>query len=417
MTNFNSAKATELRLFLEELCCELCWLQHVLDEGVEPEAVNIRLEYYLGAPGAFADIRVAVDGRDPYFVEVKYGYPSDVLLRHLQRKYGPDVEQQAAGKVIVLVDQCDRADWDRLQREISNCLAPVREVEIWTEKDLRGLLDRRFGVHIESFSEEGLLNLRAGMLRALSVQAFGEDGADGAAMHALKASLLWHMGAWQVRRRRQACQLSIRDTLPPGLYSGAVVLLADMCAFSAYVRDTPDGEVVRTCLTSFYSKARHQIISMGGFLYQFVGDEIVALFGISDDRSDYVERALDAALALVDIGNSVSHHWQRHIDRVQEKGGLHLGMAIGDLQIVSVQPYGRAQIGVIGDAINMAARLMSMAGPSQIVVSNTMHQHLPYDRQKTFEELQPIDARNMGRIKAWRLAALDRPLAPSAEPE
>jgi hypothetical protein len=47
------------------------------------------------------------------------------------------------------------------------------------------------------------------------------------------------------------------------------VLLADLCSFSSYIRDTGDAEVVRESLTAFYSKARYQIINNGGMLYQF----------------------------------------------------------------------------------------------------------------------------------------------------
>jgi adenylate cyclase len=45
------------------------------------------------------------------------------------------------------------------------------------------------------------------------------------------------------------------------------VLLADLCSFSSYVRDTADETIVRESLTAFYSKARYQIINSGGMLF------------------------------------------------------------------------------------------------------------------------------------------------------
>src|SRR5262245_27836200 len=78
----------EFRLLLEELCCDLCRFEHVTRDGLVPEAVRIDREYWLGSPGAFADIRVAPSGQPPYFVEVKYGYTNERLVRHLARKYG-----------------------------------------------------------------------------------------------------------------------------------------------------------------------------------------------------------------------------------------------------------------------------------------------------------------------------------------
>ena len=67
------ASIVSARLFLEEICCNLCRFQHVAEDGVAPEAVRIDQECYLGLPKAFADIRVQVPGAAPYFVEVDWG--------------------------------------------------------------------------------------------------------------------------------------------------------------------------------------------------------------------------------------------------------------------------------------------------------------------------------------------------------
>src|SRR5262249_10939552 len=155
-------------------------------------------------------------------------------------------------------------------------------------------------------------------------QAFGGPSLAEYTNEPLKSALLWHFGFWRLRQLRESRGLTPREIVPPGLYRGVAVLLADLCAFSSYVRDTPDDDVVRHCLTSFYSKARYQIINQGGMVYQFVGDQVIALFGVPDQRPGFVKEALDTAHALVDIGNSISNHWQRHIDRVQTSGGVHI---------------------------------------------------------------------------------------------
>jgi class 3 adenylate cyclase len=68
-----------------------------------------------------------------------------------------------------------------------------------------------------------------------------------------------------------------------------------------------------------------------------------------------------------------------------------------------MQPFGRAHLGAIGDGINMAARLLAHACASEIVVSNGFYQGLSQDAQSDLAETAPIDARNIGRIKAWKL--------------
>jgi adenylate cyclase len=192
--------------------------------------------------------------------------------------------------------------------------------------------------------------------------------------------------------------------LPPRRFRNAVVLLADMSSFSSFVRDTRDDEVMRNALTTFYSSSRYAVINTGGMMTQFVGDEVMALFGVPDVQDGYVQRALECARALLHIGSSVSNRWQREIDRVQPAGGVHIGIAMGDIQSVPYRPFCRSHIGVVGDAVNMAARLLAQAETDEIVVSNTFFQTLPGRAQARFEELEPLEAKNIGLIKAWKLA-------------
>jgi class 3 adenylate cyclase len=170
------------------------------------------------------------------------------------------------------------------------------------------------------------------------------------------------------------------------------------------VRDTREESVIRQSLTAFYSNARYQIINNGGMFYQFVGDEAIGLFGLHEHGPETVRQALRTARSLLDVGRSVSHNWQRHIDRIQESGGVHIGMAIGDLQIVSLRSFSRTHMGAIGDTINVAARLTASAGPSEIVVSNSFFNDLD-EEQAGFQETEPLAARNVGLIKAWKLRA------------
>ena len=87
----------------------------MIRDRLAPETVPIDRDYWLGAPGAFADIRVAPAGQLPYFVEVKFGYTSDMLVRHLARKYKSRAGGTAASKVVLVIDRTDRANWELLE--------------------------------------------------------------------------------------------------------------------------------------------------------------------------------------------------------------------------------------------------------------------------------------------------------------
>ena len=88
-------------------------------------------------------------------------------------------------------------------------------------------------------------------------------------------------------------------------------------------------------------------------------------------------------------------------ERIQPVWGSHIGMAMGDFQVLSLRPFSLTHIGVIGNAINMAARLSSHAGSGQIAVSNIVYRQLSSASQGLLREIEPIEAKNVGMIKAW----------------
>jgi class 3 adenylate cyclase len=397
-----SSAALQLRLLLEELCCELCRFQHVR-AGLSPEAIRIDREFPLGAPGAFADIRIEAPDDKPYFVEVKHGYPDALLVSHMARKYAAESPgTQSAGAIILLVDLQGRTNWAATKLAIERAIRPGLRLEVWDEAEYLNRLRECFSVEeVQALSPEDLLDVRHAIDEAKGFHAFG--GAREDYEHdPLKSELLWHFGFWHLRELREKRGLAPREILPPGHYKNVSVVLGDLCGFSSYVRDTPDPAIARDCLTAFYSKARYQIINCGGMLYQFVGDEVVGLFGLHCDAATAARQALDAARGLLSIGNSVSHQWQRHLDRVQPSGGLHVGVSSGELQIVSLRPFSRTHMGALGDCINVAARLMSTAGPGEIVATNNFHRQLDDAERAKFTEIEPVELKNVGRLRGWK---------------
>src|SRR6186713_2288286 len=89
----------ELRLFIEELCCNLCRFVGAGDHPFAPEDVQITQECRLGATDAFADIRVQVKGNAPYFIEVKHGYAPGRVIHSLARKFGPGSDLGGATRI------------------------------------------------------------------------------------------------------------------------------------------------------------------------------------------------------------------------------------------------------------------------------------------------------------------------------
>jgi class 3 adenylate cyclase len=393
----------ELRLFIEEVCCNLCRFFHVRDDRVAPESVRIDTEFGLGLPTAYADIRVDAPGKAPYFIEVDYGYSADRIVSSLSRKYGPQSPAARSGaKVILVVDTQNHPHWSDVEERCRAALNPNLALEVWSEEHLLQLIEECYGASLNCISVEEMQDVRGVMADAEKRYAFG----DAYTGDALEGTLIWHFGFLRLKRMRAATGLATRSLFPPALYRDVVILTADLAGFSAYVRDTREERVVRDCLTSFYAKSRYQIINSGGMVYQFLGDAVIGMFGIPDHAPGHVQAALDCSKSLIQIGSSVSNEWQRHIDRIQPTGGVHIGLAVGDVNVMSLRPFSRTHMGAVGDCINMAARLVSCAEAGQIVASNTFYQKLPPASQSGFTELQAVEAKNVGLIRAWKLTVL-----------
>ncbi len=386
----------EVRLFLEEICGELCRMDHVTHGGVQAEAIVVRREVSLGQPGAFADLHIAPPDVAPYFVEVKWGFSGRELIERLARKYDRNPDSDAR-RLLLVSDLVDGKDWPAILAGLRARLSADLAIEAWGEHELLQRVKSCFDLDLEGFTGGSLRLIRDAVMRAEWQAAFGK-----AADERMMATLLWHFSPWTLARLHRERGLGPDDVMQPGAYRDVIIVIADLCAFSSYVRDTRDDALVRLALTSFYSQARQAVLDAGGMMDKFVGDEVISVFGYPRLRPGDAEAALSCAHRLVDIGESVSDHWQRRIDRVQDAKGVHLGIAMGDLNLIRLRAFSSRHYGFIGDAVNMAARLMATAGPGEIVVSNRFHQALGDAAASQFGETPPIDAKNVGRIKAWK---------------
>ena len=178
--------------------------------------------------------------------------------------------------------------------------------------------------------------------------------------------------------------------------------MADLCSYTSFVRDTRDPGLIRRRLTEYYSLARHAVLSAGGMLYQFVGDEVVGVFGLHRPPVAASVQALTCVRSLFAAGTAVSQAWQRELDRVQPSRGVHVGVAMGDLDLMPFRPFSATHLGFMGEPLNLATRLMSEATSDQAVATNTFYADIDEAWRGAFEAIEPVEAKNVGRIQGWR---------------
>ena len=389
---------SELGSFVEEITADLCRFECAASGDCAPSDVSIEREVTL-APEVHADIRVESPGAAPFFVENKLAYAPADLVARIRRKYGTvSPAWRGAQRLAVLLERTTIPAATDIDGALRTAVAPGLTVEVWDGEDVRARIRKTFGAEITSVSRASLLEVRTAIEQAQWRTAYeGKFAPD-----ARTPTLLWHFSPWQLARLHREQGLGPEDLLKPGVYEGAIVVMADLCSFSSYVRDTRDAAVIHRRLTEYYSLARSAILNEGGMLYQFVGDEVVGVFGLYEAPATAALHALRCARTLCEAGNAVSSAWQRTLDRVQPSRGVHIGVGFGALGLLAWRPFSRTHVGFIGEPLNLAARLMGEAKSGEIVTTNTFHSALDPDHQQLFEEVGPFEAKNVGRIQGWR---------------
>src|SRR4249919_292007 len=159
------------------------------------------------------------------------------------------------------------------------------------------------------------------------------------------------------------CGVSLADAALPGEERKVVTVLFADLADSTALGDRLDSEALKDVLGRFFSAMREQIETEGGTVEKFIGDAIMAAFGVPVAHEDDPGRALRAALRmqrrLTDLNRELAPTHGVEL-------GMRIGVNTGDVLAVTAPRAGEAM--ATGDAVNVAARLQQAAAPGQILV-------------------------------------------------
>lgn len=140
------------------------------------------------------------------------------------------------------------------------------------------------------------------------------------------------------------------------------VLFADVTG-STHLAETLDAEVVRDLMAAYFDIARQEIEARGGTVEKFIGDAVMAVFGVPVAHEDDPSRALLAALGIRRRLSDLN-------ERLRGEGRPELEVRIGinSGEVVATASPRAGEVMVTGDAVNVAARVQQMAEPGQILV-------------------------------------------------
>lgn len=145
----------------------------------------------------------------------------------------------------------------------------------------------------------------------------------------------------------------------------ATVLFADLHGFSAIAERLSPGETGRW-LNQFMAPMADIIMRHGGVIRQYAGDAIMAVFGAPKPRTTPEEIERDARAAVA-CAAEMCREFQRLNETWRQAAlptaGLRIGIQSGPMVSCSIGSRDRQEFTVVGDVVNVAARLQSIALP------------------------------------------------------
>jgi adenylate cyclase len=183
-----------------------------------------------------------------------------------------------------------------------------------------------------------------------------------------------------------------------GTRNQATIIFGDIRGFTSYATEKSPEEVVEA-LNAYLEIATSHIIQFGGYIDKFIGDAIMGVFGVPVYRKDHVERAVRAAIKIQEELHKASRHGNELLASVGIS--IHTGVVVAG----NVGSQSKMEYTVIGDSVNVAARLNALASAGEVVVSQQVKESL--DQLMTTQALGPQNIKGKSEpVEAFKVLSM-----------
>ena len=183
------------------------------------------------------------------------------------------------------------------------------------------------------------------------------------------------------------------------------VLFSDMSGYTA-MSERLDPEDVKEITSHIFDRISKVIGKYEGFVEKFVGDAVMALFGVPKAHEDDPVRAIRAAREIHDLVEALSPELE---ERVGRPLSMHTGINTG-LVVTGEVNLEKGTHGVAGDTINLASRLQGLAKRGEIVVGHDTYRQA--EGHFSFEPMEPTTVKGKtDTVQVYRvLSQIERPV-------
>jgi class 3 adenylate cyclase/tetratricopeptide (TPR) repeat protein len=177
----------------------------------------------------------------------------------------------------------------------------------------------------------------------------------------------------------------------------AAVLFADIVGSTA-LAEREDPEVVQSLIGSTFDRMSEVVTRFGGTVEKFIGDALLAVFGVPATHEDDPERAVRAALAIQEL---LAERRREAIGTRSPPISMRIGIEAGELLVDRERVDGPRDRMLTGDVVNTAARLQHAAEPGAIVVGPQTHAATGWAIE--YRDLGTLELKGKAApVRAWR---------------
>ncbi len=157
----------------------------------------------------------------------------------------------------------------------------------------------------------------------------------------------------------------------------ATVLFADIRSFTSLAEKMKPKELVYM-LREYFTLMVEAVFTFQGTVDKFIGDCIMAIFGVPTPQPNHAERAVRTALAMQ---NALTAFNDRRREQGQEVFHIGVGIHSGKMVVGNIGSEQRLEYTAIGDAVNLASRLegLNKQYGSSVVINESTFRQLPGD--------------------------------------
>jgi adenylate cyclase len=190
------------------------------------------------------------------------------------------------------------------------------------------------------------------------------------------------------------------DTVLSGEKVMLTVIFADLRGSTEWAERTQPEQLVQT-LNIFLGRMTDVIFRNGGTLDKFVGDEVIALFGVPVKMEDHAYHAVQAALEMQAVHQGI-------LAELTAKGielpPLGIGVSSGEMIAGEIGSTIRSDFTAMGRAMNLGARLCSVAKGGEICISAATYELVRH--QVDAEQATSVFLKGLGDVPFYHLRGL-----------